>query len=186
MIQIELVVNDVARRLPDPTELLVFALRDRLQLTGTKVGCDSSTCGACTVLLDGEPVKSCTVFVGQVAGRRVTTVEGISAEGMTPVQRAFSDEHGLQCGYCTPGFVMSVTALLVRDPDPDEATIRESLEGNICRCTGYAGIINAVRRAASLQRGEDPPIKAGAALVDPLAVIEVTDAVGEASDVEVV
>lgn len=186
MSRIEVIVNGVAHSLADPTELLVFALRDRLMMTGTKVGCDSSTCGACTVLLDGVPVKSCTVFVGQVDGRQVITVEGVSVGGLTPVQQAFSDEHGLQCGYCTPGFVMSVTALLARDPDPDDAAIEEALEGNICRCTGYTGILNAVRRAAALARGEDPPVKAGAALIDPLAIIEVTDAVGEASDVEVV
>ncbi|MEX2623907.1 MAG: (2Fe-2S)-binding protein [Acidimicrobiia bacterium] len=186
MTPIDFVVNDETRSRPDATELLVFALRNGFGLTGTKVGCDSSTCGACTVLLDGEAVKSCTILVGQAQGRRVTTIEGISVDVLTPIQQAFNDEHGLQCGYCTPGFIMSVTALLSVFEDPDKNTVLEALEGNLCRCTGYTGIINAVMRAAALVRGEDPPIKAGVAYNTPLAVIAVTDAVGEASDVEVV
>ncbi len=183
---IELVVNGTAVTLSDPTELLVFALREGLGLTGTKVGCDSSTCGACTILVDGDAVKSCTMLVGQARGRRVTTIEGVSAGVPTVLQRAFSEEHGLQCGFCTPGFIMSVTALLSAVGDPDEHEVREALDGNLCRCTGYTGILNAVLRAAALMRGEEPPVKAGVALDEPLAVVEVTDVVGEASDVEVV
>jgi aerobic carbon-monoxide dehydrogenase small subunit len=185
-VSIDTVVNGQTRSFEDATELLVFALREGLGLTGTKVGCDSSTCGACTVLLDGAAVKSCTILVGQVAGRDVTTIEGVSADGLTPLQQAFRDEHGLQCGFCTPGFVMSITALLSEVMNPDEHTVREALEGNLCRCTGYTGILNAVMRTIALRRGENPPIKAGAAIEEPLAVIEVTDAVGDASDVEVV
>jgi aerobic carbon-monoxide dehydrogenase small subunit len=183
---IEFALNGEPRVLSDPTELLAFAIRDRLGLTGTKVGCDSTTCGACTVLLDGSAVKSCTILVGQVRGRRVTTIEGVSADGPTVVQQAFSAEHGLQCGYCTPGFVISVTALLAQDPDPDEDSVREALEGNLCRCTGYTGILNAVLRAAAIQRGEEPAIQAGSAIDLPLEVFEVTDQVGRASDTEVV
>lgn len=180
-------VNGIPREFDDATMLLVFAIRDGLGLTGTKVGCDSTSCGACTVLMDGEAVKSCTILVGQADGSEVLTIEGVSAHGPTAVQQAFGDEHALQCGYCTPGFVMSVTALLARDPDPDDASIREALEGNICRCTGYNGIINAVRRAAAIMRGEEVAApEAGTRLQIPLAVIDVTDQVGEASDVEVV
>jgi aerobic carbon-monoxide dehydrogenase small subunit len=183
---VEVSVNGESREFADPSELLVFALRDGLGLTGTKVGCDSSTCGACTVLLDGKAVKSCTMLVGQADGREVTTIEGVSRDGLSQVQQAFTDEHGLQCGFCTPGFVMAVTAFLAEFPNPGEDDARDALEGNLCRCTGYTGILNAVMRAAAMMRGEDPAIKAGAALDEPLAIVDVTSQVGEASDVEVV
>jgi carbon-monoxide dehydrogenase small subunit len=131
--------------------LLVHFLRDHLGLTGTHIGCETSQCGACTVLLDGQPVKSCTVLAVQADGAAVTTIEGLAPRGeLHPVQQAFWEEHGLQCGYCTPGMVISVVSLLAEQPNPDEATVRHALEGNICRCTGYQGIVNAVRRAAEL------------------------------------
>jgi carbon-monoxide dehydrogenase small subunit len=130
--------------------LLVHYLRELVRLTGTHVGCDTSNCGACTVLLDGAAVKSCTVLAVQADGHDVTTVEGLSGpfDGFSAVQEGFRQEHGLQCGYCTPGMVMAATALLADDPDPDERTIRHALEGNICRCTGYEMIVRSVRWAA--------------------------------------
>jgi len=132
-----------------PRQLLVYFLRDRLGLKGTNVGCDTSSCGACTVLLDGESVKSCTVFAVQADGCEVTTVEGL-AEGdeLHPVQQAFHEQHALQCGYCTPGFVMATVSLLKEHPDPSEEEIRAGLEGNLCRCTGYHNIVRAVQAAA--------------------------------------
>jgi aerobic carbon-monoxide dehydrogenase small subunit len=134
----------------EPRELLVYVLRERLGLTGTNVGCDTSSCGACTVLLDGESVKSCTLLGVQADGREVTTIEGIAEDGrMHPVQRAFHEEHGLQCGYCTPGMVMAAISLLREHPDPSEEEIRIALEGNLCRCTGYVNIVKAVRSAAA-------------------------------------
>lgn len=139
--------------------LLVHYLREHERLTGTHVGCDTSNCGACTVLLDGEAVKSCTVLAVQAGGREVTTVEGLSGpfDGFSAVQEGFRQEHGLQCGYCTPGMVMAATALLAEDPDPDEQTIRRSLEGNICRCTGYEMIVRSVRWAAEHAGGSVAP-----------------------------
>lgn len=130
--------------------LLVHYLRERLRLTGTHVGCDTSNCGACTVLFDGEAVKSCTVLAVQADGHEVTTIEGVSGPfgGFSAVQEGFRQEHGLQCGYCTPGMVMAATALLAEHPDPDETTIRRALEGNLCRCTGYEMIVRSVRWAA--------------------------------------
>jgi carbon-monoxide dehydrogenase small subunit len=130
--------------------LLVHHLREHLRLTGTHVGCDTSNCGACTVLLDGEAVKSCTVLAMQAHGCEVTTVEGVSGPfgGFSAVQEGFRQEHGLQCGYCTPGMIMACTALLAENPDPDEHEIRHALEGNICRCTGYEMIVRSVRWAA--------------------------------------
>ncbi len=135
----------------EPRLLLVHHLRETLRLTGTHVGCDTSNCGACTVLLDGEPVKSCTVLAVQADGHQVTTVEGLAAgDGrLTAVQEGFRREHGLQCGYCTPGMIMAATGLLAAEPDPPEHRIREALEGNLCRCTGYQMIVNAVRWAAA-------------------------------------
>jgi carbon-monoxide dehydrogenase small subunit len=127
--------------------LLVHALRDGLQLTGTHVGCDTSSCGACTVLLDGRPVKSCTVLAVQAMGHEVTTVEGLeTAEGLHPVQEGFKEEHGLQCGYCTPGMMMTSVALLEDNPDPSEEEIRKAISGNLCRCTGYVNIVNAAAK----------------------------------------
>jgi carbon-monoxide dehydrogenase small subunit len=133
----------------EPRELLVYVLRERLGLTGTNVGCDTSSCGACTVLIDGESVKSCTVLGVQADGQEITTIEGLATNGsLHPVQEAFKDEHGLQCGYCTPGFVMATIGLLRETPSPSEEQIRHALEGNLCRCTGYHNIVRAVQQAA--------------------------------------
>ncbi|MEJ2603323.1 MAG: (2Fe-2S)-binding protein [Gammaproteobacteria bacterium] len=135
--------------------LLVDALRNGLGLTGTHVGCDTSQCGACVVHLDGRSVKSCTLLAVQAAGRRVATIEGVArGDELHPLQEAFREHHGLQCGYCTPGMIMSALDLLQTDPDPDDKTIREWLEGNLCRCTGYHGIVRAVRAAAIAMREE--------------------------------
>ncbi len=133
-----------------PQTLLVELLRDTLALTGTHVGCDTAQCGCCTVMLDGEAVKSCSVLAVQVQGREVTTVEGLAGAGgrLHPVQEAFVACHGLQCGFCTPGMVMSATALLRANPAPSEAEIVDALEGNLCRCTGYVNIVAAVQQAA--------------------------------------
>jgi carbon-monoxide dehydrogenase small subunit len=129
--------------------LLVYWLRDHLGLTGTHVGCDTSSCGACTVHLNGEAVKSCTVLAVQVDGEEVTTIEGMGEEsGLHPLQQAFWEKHGLQCGYCTPGMIMAAADLLARNPDPSEGDVREALEGNLCRCTGYHNVVTAVRAAA--------------------------------------
>jgi carbon-monoxide dehydrogenase small subunit len=137
----------------EPRVLLVDFLRSNLALTGTHVGCDTTSCGACTVLLDGEPVKSCTVLAVQVDGRDIKTVEGL-AQGNTlsPVQVGFHEEHGLQCGFCTPGMMLVSTALLERNPDPTDEEIRWAISGNICRCTGYMNIVKAVRHAAKIQQ----------------------------------
>jgi aerobic carbon-monoxide dehydrogenase small subunit len=138
----------------EPRLLLVHYLRDELALTGTHVGCDTSNCGACTVHLNGEAVKSCTVLAVQADGAEVTTVEGMGREGaLHPLQEAFWAEHGLQCGYCTPGMIMAAADLLARDPDPSEHDIREALAGNLCRCTGYQNIVKAVQAAAAKTRG---------------------------------
>ncbi len=129
--------------------LLVHLLRERLRLTGTHIGCDTSHCGACTVLMGDEAVKSCTMFAVQADGRSFTTVEGLAAEGVLhPVQEGFWEEHGLQCGYCTPGMMLTAAALLARNPSPSEADIREAISGNLCRCTGYVNIVKAVQHAA--------------------------------------
>ncbi len=133
----------------EPRTLLVHHLRDDVGLTGTNVGCDTSSCGACTVLLDGESVKSCTVLAVQADGRSVTTIEGLAdGEVMHPVQAAFREHHGLQCGYCTPGMVLAAVSLLREQPHPSEADVRAGLEGNLCRCTGYHNIVKAVLAAA--------------------------------------
>jgi len=133
----------------EPQTLLVELLRQHLRLTGTHVGCDTSQCGACVVHVDGAAVKSCTMLAVQAQGCRVTTIEGLAAEGaLHPVQAAFHQEHGLQCGFCTPGMIMSAVALLRRNPSPDEEAVRAGLEGNICRCTGYHNIVKAVMSAA--------------------------------------
>ncbi|HUY20372.1 MAG TPA: (2Fe-2S)-binding protein [Candidatus Binataceae bacterium] len=134
--------------------LLVHYLRDVAQLTGTHVGCETSLCGACTILLNGKAVKSCTVLAAQANGAQVTTVEGLAKNGeLHPVQEGFWEEHGLQCGFCTPGMLMLTVDLLNRNPDPNEAEIRHALDGNLCRCTGYQHIINAVQYAARKMRG---------------------------------
>ena len=129
--------------------LLVHFLREKLRLTGTHVGCGTTSCGACTVLLDGTPVKSCTMFAAQANGREVTTVEGLAAAGtLSPIQEGFKEEHGLQCGFCTPGMLLASKALLEENHDPSEEEIRWALSGNLCRCTGYQNIVNAVQWTA--------------------------------------
>ena len=133
--------------------LLVHFLRENLRLTGTHIGCDTTHCGACTVLLDGVPVKSCTVLAVQADGRDVATVEGLEKDGkLHPVQEGFYQEHGLQCGYCTPGMMMTSCALLASNPDPTEADIRRAISGNLCRCTGYVNIVKSVQHAAAAAR----------------------------------
>jgi len=133
----------------EPRQLLVHFIRDEIGLTGTHVGCDTSNCGACTCHLDGEAVKSCTVLAVQADGARVTTIEGLGTEdALHPMQTAFWEQHGLQCGYCTPGMIMAATDLLQRSPDPSEHEVREALAGNLCRCTGYHNIVKAVLAAA--------------------------------------
>ncbi|MBE1536686.1 (2Fe-2S)-binding protein [Actinomadura algeriensis] len=149
-------VNGVTRRATVPPRLtLADYLREHCGLTGTHLGCEHGVCGACTVLLDGEAVRACLVFAVQADDADVTTVEGIAAPDgeLSPVQAAFRDNHGLQCGFCTPGFVLSVTALLRDNPDPTDEEIREGLSGNLCRCTGYQGILKAVRAAAGTAAG---------------------------------
>jgi carbon-monoxide dehydrogenase small subunit len=150
----ELVVNGEPRSLAvEARTLLVHALRDGLELTGAHVGCDTSQCGACTVLLDGKAVKSCTMLALQAEGCEVTTIEGLGASGaLHPLQRAYVEHHGLQCGFCTPGMILTAADLLARDPDPDDATIRHALRGNLCRCTGYQPIVEAVRAAGEALR----------------------------------
>ena len=133
--------------------LLVHWLRDVLRLTGTHIGCDTTHCGACTVLLDGEPVKSCTVLAVQADGREVMTVEGLEQDGsLHPLQEGFQQEHGLQCGFCTPGMLMTGRALLERTPNPSEAEIRQAISGNLCRCTGYVNIVKSIEYAADKLR----------------------------------
>jgi aerobic carbon-monoxide dehydrogenase small subunit len=149
-IPLAVTVNGVAREsIVEPRTTLVDFLRDGLGLTGTHVGCEQGVCGACSVLLDGEPVRSCTMFAVQADGMSVTTVEGLSpARGcMSPLQDAFCEKHALQCGYCTPGMLVAATALVRRHPHPTEAQIREAISGNLCRCTGYQQIVDAIKHA---------------------------------------
>ncbi len=156
--KIELTVNGsrVSRDVETHT-LLVELLREHLGLTGTHVGCDTSQCGCCTVLLDGRPVKSCTMLAVQADGGAVTTVEGLAqGERLHPIQQAFIDCHGLQCGFCTPGMLMAGAALLADNPDPSDEDIVHALEGNLCRCTGYVNIVAAIKRAAQLVREARP------------------------------
>jgi aerobic carbon-monoxide dehydrogenase small subunit len=147
---ISLTVNGTRREVDvEPRELLVYVLRERLGLTGTNVGCDTSSCGACTILVNGESVKSCTMLGVQAEGLELTTIEGLATDGqLHPVQQAFHEQHGLQCGYCTPGMVMATVSLLAENSNPSEAEIRAALEGNLCRCTGYHNIVKAVQQAA--------------------------------------
>jgi aerobic carbon-monoxide dehydrogenase small subunit len=149
----------------EPRTLLVHYLRDVLNLTGTHVGCDTGQCGACTVLLNGQPVKSCMVLAVQADGAQVQTVEGLARNGeYHPIQTAFWEKHGLQCGFCTPGMMMAAVGLLQRNPHPTDAEIREQLEGNLCRCTGYQNIVAAVRSAAeAMGAGSAQPATAGTA-----------------------
>jgi carbon-monoxide dehydrogenase small subunit len=155
-VDVTLTVNGTNRQVRvQPRKTLADTLREDLRLTGTHLGCEHGVCGACTVLLDGAAVRSCLIFAVQAAGAEVTTVEGLTpADGaLSPVQQAFKDCHGLQCGFCTPGFVVSVTAMLADNANPSDDEIREGLSGNLCRCTGYQGIIAAVKQAASVQAG---------------------------------
>jgi len=171
--KISFTVNGIEREDEvEPRMLLVHYLRETLGLTGTHIGCDTSQCGACTVHLSGQAVKSCTILAVQASGSSVTTIEGLAAaegdgarDGMHPLQAAFWEQHGLQCGYCTPGMIMAAASLLKSNPHPSEEEIRHGLEGNICRCTGYHNIVKAVRAAAGEQleeaasRGESMPVK---------------------------
>ena len=151
---ITLRVNGVARAVEvEPRALLALVLRDDLNLTGTHIGCDTSQCGACTVHLDGRAVKSCTVLAVQADGAEITTIEGMAKDGkMHALQDGFWEKHGLQCGFCTPGMIMTAADLLASNPDPSEAEIRHALEGNLCRCTGYQNIVEAVKAAAAAGR----------------------------------
>ena len=152
---ITLHVNGVARTTEvEPRALLAYVLRDQLDLTGTHIGCDTSQCGACTVHLDGRAVKSCTVLAVQAEGHEITTIEGLGANGggLHPIQQAFWDKHGLQCGFCTPGMIMTAADLLRQNPHPSDAEIRHALEGNLCRCTGYQNIVAAIQAAAGALR----------------------------------
>jgi carbon-monoxide dehydrogenase small subunit len=166
MVPVSLAVNGTTyTRQAEPRDLLVYFLREELALTGTHVGCDTSQCGACTVLVDGRPVKSCTLFAVQANGRQVTTIEGMAQKDGTlhPLQEAFWNEHGLQCGFCTPGFIMMAAALLQTIPRPTEEQIRKGLEGNLCRCTGYTNIVRAVQTASAAMASETRlPVGAGA------------------------
>ncbi len=155
MTQVSVTVNGVARDADvEPRTLLVYFLRETLGLTGTNVGCDTSSCGSCTVLLDGESVKSCTLLAAQADGREITTIEGMASDGeLHPIQEAFHRNHGLQCGYCTPGMVMAAASYLQENPSPTEEDVRMALEGNLCRCTGYHNIVKSILDAASQMSG---------------------------------
>jgi carbon-monoxide dehydrogenase small subunit len=157
-VPVRLHVNGVEHALEvEPRLLLVHALRDHLGLTGTHVGCDTSNCGACTIHLDGRAVKSCTVLAVQADGAEITTIEGLGSEDdLHPVQEAFWNDHGLQCGYCTPGMIMASAALLAENPNPTEEEVRHGLEGNLCRCTGYHNIVRAVLDAAKTKSPSVP------------------------------
>jgi carbon-monoxide dehydrogenase small subunit len=152
---VSVTVNGVAREADvEPRTLLVYFLREALGLTGTNVGCDTSSCGSCTVLLDGESVKSCTLLAVQADGREITTIEGMATDGqMHPIQEAFHRDHGLQCGYCTPGMIMAAASYLKETPNPTEEQVRLSLEGNLCRCTGYHNIVKSILDAAGQMTG---------------------------------
>nr|WP_238154355.1 MULTISPECIES: (2Fe-2S)-binding protein [unclassified Ornithinimicrobium] len=159
MIDVYLRVNGAERHARVPgRRLLSDALRHDLGLTGTHVGCEHGVCGACTVLLDGQPVRACLMFAATAQGHEITTVEGLSTPDgeLGPVQQAFVECHGLQCGFCTPGFLTTITAYLDENPDPTPEEAREAIAGNLCRCTGYQNIVKAVCRAAELRRGDDP------------------------------
>ena len=155
MANVSVTVNGVAREADvEPRTLLVYFLRETLGLTGTNVGCDTSSCGSCTVLLDGESVKSCTLLAVQAEGREITTIEGMSSDGqMHPIQEAFHRNHGLQCGYCTPGMIMAAASYLKETPNPTDEEVRLSLEGNLCRCTGYHNIVRSILEAAGQMTG---------------------------------
>ena len=150
---IRLTVNGTEREARvEARTLLVHVLRDQLGLTGTHIGCDTSQCGACTVLIDGRAVKSCSVLAVQAEGAQITTIEGVGANGLHPLQQAFWEKHGLQCGFCTPGMILTAADLLAQNPDPTEAEVRHALQGNLCRCTGYQNIVDAICAAATIMR----------------------------------
>ncbi len=155
MTNVSVTVNGVAREADvEPRTLLVYFLRETLGLTGTNVGCDTSSCGSCTILLDGESVKSCTLLAAQVDGKAITTIEGMATDGeLHPIQEAFRRNHGLQCGFCTPGMVMAAASYLIENPSPTEEEVRHSLEGNLCRCTGYHNIVKSILDAAGQTAG---------------------------------
>jgi aerobic carbon-monoxide dehydrogenase small subunit len=155
-VNVTVTVNGAVRSADcEPRTLLVDFIRTRLGLTGTHIGCDTSSCGACTVLLDGRPVKSCTLLAPMAEGRRITTVEGLAEGGkLSPIQDGFHQEHGLQCGFCTPGMMLVGTALLESNPDPSDEEIRWAISGNLCRCTGYMNIVKAIRQAAQSKASE--------------------------------
>ena len=140
----------------EPRMLLVHLLREELGLTGTHVGCETGYCGACTVHIDGQPVKSCTMLAVQAEGMNITSIEGLRDGDLHPVQEGFWERHGLQCGYCTPGMIMSAASMLAQNDNPSESEIKHSIEGNLCRCTGYHNIVKAIEYAASKMRGEEP------------------------------
>jgi aerobic carbon-monoxide dehydrogenase small subunit len=166
-VNVTVTVNGAVRSADcEPRTLLVDFIRTRLGLTGTHIGCDTSSCGACTVLLDGRPVKSCTLLAPMAEGRRITTVEGLAEGGkLSPIQDGFHQEHGLQCGFCTPGMMLVGTALLESNPDPSDEEIRWAISGNLCRCTGYMNIVKAIQHAAAAQAAAaaaPEPVAAGA------------------------
>lgn len=163
--EITLTVNGTTHQLHvEPRKLLVHAIREDLDLTGTHIGCDTGNCGACTVYRNGEAIKSCLMFAVQANGSEITTVEGMAADpdagagisDLHPIQEGFREEHGLQCGYCTPGMIMAAKALLDHNPDPTETEIREAISGNLCRCTGYQNIVLSIQYAADVLNGRDP------------------------------
>ncbi|HEX7089433.1 MAG TPA: (2Fe-2S)-binding protein [Longimicrobiales bacterium] len=160
--EIRVTVNGIERAAHvESRTLLVHLIRETFRLTGTHIGCDTTHCGACTVLLDGRPVKSCTVLAVQADGKEVMTVEGLERDGkLHPVQEGFHEEHGLQCGYCTPGMMMTAVALLERNPNPTEEEIRHAISGNLCRCTGYVNIVKAIQYAAA-KRSEETAVPSG-------------------------
>ena len=164
MAQVSMTVNGKTRKgQVDPRVLLVHFLREQLRLTGTHIGCDTTQCGACTVLVDGRSAKSCTLFAVQADGSTITTIEGLAAEGeLHPLQNGFWEEHGLQCGFCTPGMIMAAVSLLHDEPNPSPAEIREGIEGNLCRCTGYQNIVRAIQDAAAAMAEAPVPAQPGA------------------------
>ncbi|MCG8467287.1 MAG: (2Fe-2S)-binding protein [Gemmatimonadetes bacterium] len=168
MRRISVTVNGVRHEADvEPRALLVYFLREQLGLTGTNVGCDTSSCGACTVLLNGQSIKACTALAVQADGQDVTTIEGLATNGtLHPMQQAFHDEHGLQCGFCTPGMIMASVGYLSEHSDPDEAEVREALEGNLCRCTGYHNIVRAVLEGAKAMRDSETVVGGGNGAAD--------------------
>jgi carbon-monoxide dehydrogenase small subunit len=158
MKEITLIVNGDEHTLEvDPRLLLVHLIRENLSLTGTHIGCDTSNCGACTILLNGKSVKSCTIFAVQARGKEIQTVEGLAVDGLHPLQEGFKETHGLHCGFCTPGMLMRAVELLEKNPNPSEEEIRWGISGNLCRCTGYNNIVRAIQYAAAKLRGEETP-----------------------------